>query len=620
MASAASEPTKPKKAPSHPELPVTADRPAIQPTRIRRPFGVRLWLALMFSAIGVLTGATVYLFVSGSSENAAASRTADLAAGRTNRLQDRVEPALPAAPLTPKNVGPAVAVLRQPPPSDRFRTWIYNTATKRDGERVAPRVVSPRTVQGLDIADVPAARGAVRQVLREGGTYVDTDLPQGRTLVAVQLFGPIGKQGALLSLSERPQEVSSALAALRGQRLTALAVSVIVAGLIGFLVASLITTRVKRLAGAAGELAEGHLDRPLEVSGRDEIGDLGRTLDSMRIALAETFDALSSERDRLSAVFESLAEAVIVVDPSGDVRFANPAAAELIDEDGVVVEALRPWIRRATHRGNAQSDHVAIGSRTFAIGARYLPAERSALLVVRDRTDELRRDQAEREFVSNAAHELRNPIAGMSGAIEVLRSGAKDDPEARDHFLERLAIDVDRVSRLTKALLTLARMEAIGEGEADVVSVDLAIDEAIAAIEAPAGVAVRTEVASDLVAGADPVLLRQVLIGLLTNAFKHTSAPGAVTLRARAEGEDQVVIEVDDTGTGISAEEQDRVFERFYRGSGSLEREGFGLGLAIAKRMVDVMGGEISVASEPGSGSTFTIRLRAAAPSPASVA
>ena len=384
--------------------------------------------------------------------------------------------------------------------------------------------------------------------------------------------------------------------------------------------ASLITTRVKRLAAAAGELAEGHLDKPLHASGRDEIGDLGRTLDSMRIALAETFDALSSERDRLSAVFTSLDEAVIVVDPDGDVRFANPAAAELIRSDSMVVDPLRPWIRRATHRGDAESDHVAIGQRVFAIGARYLPAERSVLLVVRDRTEELRRDQAEREFVSNAAHELRNPIAGMSGAIEVLRSGAKDDPVAREHFLDRLATDVDRVSRLTRALLTLARMESIGEGEADVVSVDLAIDEAQAALTAPEGVELKTEVARDLVANADPVLLRQVLIGLLTNAFKHTAAPGAVTLRAYPEGDEQLVIEVEDTGTGIRAEEQDRVFERFYRGSGSLEREGFGLGLAIAKRMVDVMGGDIRVESEEGRGSTFTVRLRAAAPSPTPIA
>jgi signal transduction histidine kinase len=110
-----------------------------------------------------------------------------------------------------------------------------------------------------------------------------------------------------------------------------------------------------------------------------------------------------------------------------------------------------------------------------------------------------------------------------------------------------------------------------------------------------------------------------VIIGLLTNAYKHTSPPGKVTLRAyRNDGE--IVIEVRDTGAGIPAAERDRVFERFYRGSGSLEREGFGLGLAIAKRMIDVMGGEISVDSVEGEGSTFKIRLREAAITPTPVA
>ena len=604
----------PPKGPVPPELPVTADRPAIQPIRKRRPFGVRLWLGLMFSAIGILTGATVYIVVAGSSEGAAESRTEDLAVGRTLRVREKVEPQLPEGRMTKANA--PVAALKESRPSDDFRTWLYNNPPAS-----RPKLVSPETVAGLSINAIRGRADAVQTALA-GDLYVNSDLPENRTMVAVLVVGDEDVKGVLLSVSDQPEEVQSALQALAGQRLTALIVSVLVAGLIGFLVASLITSRVKRLASAAGELAEGHLDTPVYPSGRDEIGDLGRTLDSMRIALAETFDALSSERDRLSAIFTSLDEAVIVVDPDGDVRFANPASAGLIGEDGTVVDALRPWIRRATHRGFAESDHVAIGERVYAIGARYLPAERSALLVVRDRTDELRRDQAEREFVSNAAHELRNPIAGMSGAIEVLRSGAKDDPEAREHFLDRLATDVDRVSRLTKALLTLARMEAIGEGEADIVSVDIAITEAIATLDQPQpeGVELVTEIESDLAANADPVLLRQVLIGLLTNAFKHTPAPGVVTLRARLENEDRVVIEVEDTGTGIRADEKDRVFDRFYRGSGSLEREGFGLGLAIAKRMVDVMGGEISVDSEEGRGSTFRVELRAAEPTSTPVA
>jgi signal transduction histidine kinase len=242
------------------------------------------------------------------------------------------------------------------------------------------------------------------------------------------------------------------------------------------------------------------------------------------------------------------------------------------------------------------------------------------LAVVRDRTGELRREVAEREFVSNAAHELRNPIAGITGAIEVLRAGAKDDPDAREHFLSRLDADAERISRLTDSLLTLARMEAVGEGGTELLDVALVVEEACDGVIAPDGVEVEADVSGELVAHGDRVLLRQVLVGLLTNAFKNTPPPGKVMVRVREQDDERVLIQVTDTGTGIAEEEVGRIFERFYRGSGSLEQEGFGLGLSIARRMVDVMGGEIGVDSEEGSGSTFWIRLRAAKPAATPVA
>jgi signal transduction histidine kinase len=247
----------------------------------------------------------------------------------------------------------------------------------------------------------------------------------------------------------------------------------------------------------------------------------------------------------------------------------------------------------------------------YAVGARELPAEQAVLAVVRERTEELRREVAEREFVSNAAHELRNPIAGISGAIEVLRAGAKDDPQAREHFLSRLSEDAERVSRLTDSLLTLARMDAIDERGSEALDVRITVEEAAQAVAPPDGVRLDLDVDPELTARGDSVLLRQVLIGLLTNAFKHTPAPGTVTIRARPEQEDEVLIEVSDTGRGIAPEEVDRIFERFYRGSGAREQQGFGLGLSIAKRMVDVMEGEIGVTSEVGAGSTFWLRLPA---------
>jgi two-component system phosphate regulon sensor histidine kinase PhoR len=340
----------------------------------------------------------------------------------------------------------------------------------------------------------------------------------------------------------------------------------------------------------------------------------------MREELRHTFSMLATERDRLSAIFDGLKEAVIVVGEDGGVRFTNPAAGRLV-RGGQPASALIPSLRRAAEQGSDEIQVLSIDGRTYGLQARRVPAEHAVLLVVRDRTEELKREQAEREFVSNAAHELRNPLAGISSGIEVLRGGAKEDPDARDRFLTRIAHDAQRMTRLTQSLLALARVEAAGERDpTDVVDVTLAAQEAAEAVDCPEGVEMVLEVGSDLVAEGDPVLLRQVMIGLLTNACTHTPPPGTVTLRADWGQDKTVTIEVEDTGKGIPAEEQDRVFERFYRGSATLEGEGFGLGLSIAKRMVNVMGGEIGVRSKPGSGSTFWVRLRVAKPTPTPVA
>lgn len=406
---------------------------------------------------------------------------------------------------------------------------------------------------------------------------------------------------------------------LFGDNRRALVVAVLIGVLAGFLIAAAISHRVSRLAQAAAEMASGSFDAPLKVSGPDEIGDLARALESMRASLKESFGVLTADRNKLEAIFDGLNDAVMVVDDEGPVRFSNSAAVELLDR-GRPPEAMLPQLVRAAEVGFAAHPALRIGDRAYAMQARALPDERAVLAVVRDRTEEMRREFAEADFVSNAAHELRNPLAGISGAIEVLQSGAKDDPKARDHFLRRLADDAERMSRLTQALLTLARVESLGAGETEVVDVPIAIRDVVAAVEPPKHVELVVESEPDLTAKGDPTLLRQVMIGLLTNAFKNTPPPGAVTVRGRRDGERDVILEVIDTGTGIPAAEIERVFERFYRRSESRKQEGFGLGLAIARRMVDVMGGEIGATSVQGHGSTFWVRLPLAHPSPTPVA
>ena len=561
---------------------------------------MRLWLGAAFALVSLITAASVYVFVDDSSGRTLQSESADLAVGKTASLADD---------LGRSDKFHAANVLTQAD-TTTFKAWALN----RQGRPFAPG----QNFAGLDSLQ---QRPEAFRVALDGRRY-NASLPDNITVAAAPIFGSgkVPVRGTVIVRAEPPPALTHAFDELRGDRLRALMIAIVIGILVGFLASSLIAIRIRRLARSAEQMAAGDFEAPLAPGGGDEIGDLTRSLDTMRRELRKTFDMLATERDRLSAVFDGLTEAVIVAGEDGRVRFTNPAASRLI-HDGRPAPALTPSLRRAAEHGADEIPVLSIDGRLYGVQARQVPAEHAVLVVVRDRTEELKREQAEAEFVSNAAHELRNPLAGIMSGIEVLQGGAKDDPEARDRFLARLAHDAERMTRLTQSLLTLARAEAAGEHDpVQVVDVTVAAEEALEAVETPEGVEFVNEVEPDLVAEGDPVLLRQVMIGLLSNACAYTPAPGTVTLRASRGAQNSVTIEVQDTGKGIPSDEQDRVFDRFYRGSGMLEGEGFGLGLSIAKRMVNVMGGRIGLRSEPGKGSTFWVRLRAAKPTPTPVA
>ena len=548
---------------------------------------MRLWLAAGFTLVAVLTVAIMLTSVTSSSRDLLSERSTELAVGRTIRLADRL-----SEPDT--NIETEVQAAN----GEGFAAWFFSPT----GE------VGTEETEFRPILETPAFEEVRLTAL--SGIRRSRELDDGEvTLVGAPVFSEGELTGAVVGRYSQPVVLSGALDTLRSESTRAAIIAILVGTLLGVGIASLITVRLKRIAANADDIASGNFDVQLPVGGRDEIGDLARSLDSMRSSLKENFGVLTADRDKLTAIFDGLNDAVMVVDYEGPVRFYNSAATVLLDRGGLPPEAMIPQIKRAEVEGFSAHPALRIGDRAYAMQARALPDEDAVLVVVRDRTEEMRKEFAERDFVSNAAHELRNPLAGISGAIEVLQSGAKDDPEARDHFLNRLSADAERMSRLTQSLLTLARVEALGAGEVEVVDVTAAARDVEAAVTVPSGLDLVLDVEPDLAAKGDPTLLRQVLIGLVTNAIKNTPVPGRVTVRGRRIGESEMLLEVIDTGTGIPQSEIDRVFERFYRRSESRRQEGFGLGLAIARRMADVMGGEMGANSVEGEGSTFWVRL-----------
>jgi signal transduction histidine kinase len=226
------------------------------------------------------------------------------------------------------------------------------------------------------------------------------------------------------------------------------------------------------------------------------------------------------------------------------------------------------------------------------------------VIVVTDVTERQRRERAEREFVANAAHELRTPVAAIASAVEVLQLGAMEEPVERDRFLALIERQTTRLGRLGDALLTLARAQSRAERiRLEPVDVPTLLRELATDLDLPDAALALDD---DAVALAHADLLRQAVENLVANARKYALAEGlVVSVRAAT---DTVVIEVQDRGPGLTPAQAERVVERFFR-SGDRGSDGFGLGLSIAREVTRALGGHLEIESGYGEGTTARITL-----------
>jgi len=321
------------------------------------------------------------------------------------------------------------------------------------------------------------------------------------------------------------------------------------------------------------------------------------------------------ERELLAAV----PDAAAVVAKDGRIRVANTAfdalaaggkAAGLTPLEATRSAELSEAVRRALE-GTARRLEVALSRRVQLVHlAPLLRGE--VLLLARDVTDEKRAEATRRDFVANASHELRTPIAAIRAAAETLLVGAVDDPAAARGFVEIVGRHAERLARLTDDLLDLSRLES-RQWRFEFAAVEVAplarqVLELHAAAAGAKGVALEHAVPERLTVRADARALEQVLVNLVDNAVKYTPAGRVAIQAARAGG--RAEISVADTGPGIERRHLERIFERFYRVDPGRAREagGTGLGLAIVKHLAQGMDGEVGVESGAG-GTRFWIRL-----------
>ncbi|MEX2015964.1 MAG: ATP-binding protein [Candidatus Hydrogenedentales bacterium] len=388
------------------------------------------------------------------------------------------------------------------------------------------------------------------------------------------------------------------------------------------------------LIDAAHRISEGDLRWPAASAEAGEWSAVVQAFNQMRAALDRRFREAEGRRQEMATVLASMIEGVVVIDNDDRIISLNPAAQKLfrVKQTDVVGRAVPSVIRNAdlqrlvNRSGN--TDEPVEGEVVLRDSGRTVLSvqgsvlrdsdgrRRGTIFVCHDITQLKRLETIRRDFVANVSHELRTPVTAIKGYAETLRDSASMAEESRDRFLSIISRNSERLEAIINDLLMLSRIEQEEDRrELKLVAGSLrpVIENAVQACELAArekSIQLNIECDDSLRASINGPLLDQALVNLIQNAITYSEAGKSVHVEGARE-DVHLIIRVRDEGCGIEAHYLPRIFERFYRVDKARSRShgGTGLGLAIVKHIVNVHRGEVSVTSEVGVGSTFTIAL-----------
>ena len=558
--------------------------------------GMRWWLALAFALVAAVTAIAVVRVTASRSEDAFRHYAEEFALGNSFAAAVRI-----GAIEDPRALHSAVAEIAR---NRRVSLYLFDEQG---------RLVTPAESRGVAFSNLPHGDEALGAALA-GRRFVGGSEDGATTVVGLPFRS--GEFAALIAYSVRP-EVRDQLGIVRTESGQAALWAILVGAAAGLLLAAFIGRRLRRIADTARAIEGGDFSRAVADPFPDEVGSLADSINRMRLRLNALVTTLREDRDRLERLVERLNECVLLVDPELRVEFANASAAEIIsgvkegqplDEASAGPEILGFSRLLLAEREPPEPIYVTADNRTLLVSG--VPARGpgdAAILVVADVTQRERAERAQREFVTNAAHELRTPVAGIVTSIEMLQTGAKDDPDYRDEFLRNIEREAARLARLTRSLLVLARAEAREEEvRHEQVPLLTLLDRVASDLEPRPPVQVAVQCDPDLTVYTNSELLEQALQSVTQNAETHTER-GSIVIRGRRFDSDHVAVEVIDTGAGINGADRRRLFDRFYRGNDA--GGGFGLGLAIAAQAVRAIGGSIDIRDNDGDEAGTTVEV-----------
>jgi two-component system, OmpR family, phosphate regulon sensor histidine kinase PhoR len=388
-----------------------------------------------------------------------------------------------------------------------------------------------------------------------------------------------------------------------------------------------IARRIARLKASTEGLISGPVQIP-PPEARDELGALAESLGRLARQMNALLDKVRLEGARRDAILTGMVEGVLAVDRELHVTFCNASFANAFGALGPVAPGLPvlrlvrnpeflEMLRTVVASGESVKRRMQLAEaddRFFEVQA--APLGSGAMAILHDITDLERLERVRKDFVANVSHELRTPLTAIRGYAETLLDGALEEPQNRRRFVEVIQSHAIRLNNIASDLLTLSELEsgrppAVEPGRLSVLET---LESAMHTVESEARmrqVQLGWGSVEDLQVLGNRIRLEQALVNLLDNAVKFNRPGGEVWVEARGMHDGVAAITISDNGIGIPSADLPRIFERFYRVDKTRSRQvgGTGLGLSIVKHVVEQMHGALSVESQLGKGSRFTVTL-----------